>query len=188
MVVEKIFDTSSLKINYAEGPANGAPLVLLHGASARWQDLNLLITELERHWQVYACDLRGHGRSDRANSYRMVDVFPDVVAFIRKCICVPTILAGHSLGGQVSIVATAVIPDLIHSLILLEPPLYLGKESIKSNYVYDYFLGVYIYLTKQRTAREVFSDKGAGNLLQVDQPARVLESIPDFTRNGSAEN
>jgi hypothetical protein len=40
MLTEKTFDTGSLKINFAEGPANGMPLVLLHGGTARWQELN----------------------------------------------------------------------------------------------------------------------------------------------------
>lgn len=47
MLDEKRFDTGLLTINYAEGPVNGLPIVLLHGATARWQDLNPLITELE---------------------------------------------------------------------------------------------------------------------------------------------
>lgn len=265
MVVEKIFDTGSLKINFAEGPIHGAPLVLLHGATARWQDLNPLIAELERHWHVYACDLRGHGKSDRAGIYRAIDFFPDIAVFIQNCIGAPTVLAGHSLGGVVSIGAIAIVPDLVRSLILLDPPLYLREESIRSNYAYDYFTGVYSYLTKQRTAQEVFTNlfpgineedigkleaglrgtdpeflktvvddrimdgwdmeasvksiicptlmlhgevekgsvvrdsdveflrnhvsqaeemqiKGAGHLLQVDQPARVLESIAEFTQ------
>ena len=71
MLTEKRFDTGTLTINYAEGPMNGSPLVLLHGGTARWQELNPLITELEHHWHVYACDKRGHGKSDRAASYRV---------------------------------------------------------------------------------------------------------------------
>jgi pimeloyl-ACP methyl ester carboxylesterase len=158
MLTEKFFNAGSLKINYAEGPANGAPLVLLHGGTARWQELDPLITNLEGDWHVYACDLRGHGRSDRAESYRIVDFIPDIVAFIRDQIGAPTVLAGHSLGSLVSIGTATLIPDLIQNLILLDPPLYLREESIKSNYVYDYFRGVYAYLTKRRTAQEVLSE------------------------------
>lgn len=158
MLIEKFFDTGSLRMNYAEGPANGPALVLLHGATARWQELNPLIAGLERNWHVYACDLRGHGKSDRAVSYQVEDFIPDIVAFIRDHVGVPTVLAGHSLGGMVSIGTAASIPDLIRNLILLDPPLYLREESIKSNYVYDYFRGVYAFLTKQRTAWEIFSE------------------------------
>src|SRR5512140_1646619 len=99
MLTEKSFNTGSLTINYAEGPTNGEPLVLLHGGTTRWQELNPLISELENNWHVFACDLRGHGKSDRADSYRAIDFFPDTVTFIRNLIGFPTILVGHSAGA-----------------------------------------------------------------------------------------
>ena len=76
MLTENSFDTGTLTINYAEGSDNGHPFVFLHGATARWQELTPLYTELERHWHVYACDMRGHGKSGRADAYRAVDFFP----------------------------------------------------------------------------------------------------------------
>ncbi len=158
MLAEKRFDTGVLTINYAEGPVNGLPFVLLHGGTARWQELNPLITELEQHWHVYACDKRGHGKSDRAASYRVVDFFPDTVAFIRDRIGAPVVLLGHSGGAIVALGVAAQIPEPIRALILLDPPLFLREESIKSSYVYSYFLGVYHILTQQRTAHEVCSE------------------------------
>jgi pimeloyl-ACP methyl ester carboxylesterase len=158
MLTERYFDTGTLTINYAEGPANGSPLVLLHGGTARWQELNPLITELEQHWHVHACDQRGHGKSDRAASYRVVDFFPDTTAFIKDYIGAPTVLLGHSGGAIVALGVAAQIPELIRAVILLDPPLFLRELSIKSNWVYDYFLGSYNILTHQRTANEVFSE------------------------------
>ena len=158
MLDEKRFDTGLLTINYAEGPVNGLPFVLLHGGTARWQELNPLITELEQHWHVYACDKRGHGKSDRAASYRVVDFFPETVAFIRDHIGAPTVLLGHSGGAIVALGVAAQIPELIRALILLDPPLFLREESLKSSSPYDYFLGVYHILTKQRATRAVFSE------------------------------
>jgi pimeloyl-ACP methyl ester carboxylesterase len=83
MLTERQFDAGALTINYAEGAANGSPLISLHGGTARWQELNPLITELEHRWHVYACDQRGHGKSDRAAVYRVVDFFPDTTAGAR---------------------------------------------------------------------------------------------------------
>jgi pimeloyl-ACP methyl ester carboxylesterase len=158
MLTENSFDASTLTINYAEGSPNGAPFVLLHGATARWQELTPLIIELEHHWQVYACDKRGHGKSGRAASYRAVDFFPDTAAFIKHHIGTPTVLLGHSGGAIAALGAAAQIPELIRTVIVLDPPLYLRELSIKSNSAYDYFLGAYNILTRQRTAHEVFSE------------------------------
>jgi hypothetical protein len=33
---EATFDTGKVVLNYAEGPASGPPLVMLHGGSGRW--------------------------------------------------------------------------------------------------------------------------------------------------------
>jgi pimeloyl-ACP methyl ester carboxylesterase len=158
MLTEKRFDTGTLTINYAEGPANGSPLVLLHGGTARWQELNPLINVLEHHWHVYACDQRGHGKSDRAAAYRVVDFIPDTIAFIKDYIGAPTVLLGHSGGAIVTLGVAAQIPKLIQAIILLDPPIFLREESILSTPVYNYFLGAYHILRKERTAQEVLSE------------------------------
>jgi pimeloyl-ACP methyl ester carboxylesterase len=157
MLTEKKFDTGIITINYAEGSPNGAPLVLLHGATARWQELMPLITELEKDWHIYACDQRGHGKSSRGDSYRAVDIASDMAEFIKRNIGVPTVLLGHSGGAVASLGTAAQIPELIRALIVLDPPIFLREESIKSIPVYNYFLGVYHILTRQRTAQEVLS-------------------------------
>jgi pimeloyl-ACP methyl ester carboxylesterase len=184
MITEKRFDTGTLTINYAEGPTNGSPLVLLHGGTARWQELNPLITELEHHWHVYACDQRGHGKSDRATSYRAVDFFPDTTAFIKDHIGAPTVLLGHSGGAIVALGVASQIPELIRALILLDPPLYLRELSIKSNWIYGFFLGSYDILTQQRTAHEVFSelfpDIDEAGIQYLEEVIRLVD--PEFVR------
>jgi|SRR5664280_558843 len=82
MLTERSFDTGSLIINYAEGFPNGAPFAVLHGIPSRWQGMTRLITPLENEWHVFACDMRGHGKSGRAATYRAIDYFPDTAAFI----------------------------------------------------------------------------------------------------------
>jgi pimeloyl-ACP methyl ester carboxylesterase len=158
MLTEKSFDTGSLTINYAEGPENGEPLVLLHGGTARWQELTPLISELENNWHLFACDLRGHGKSGRATSYRAIDFFPDTIALIKNRIGSPTVLLGHSGGAIAALGTAAQIPELIRAAVVLDPPIFLRELSIKSNGVYGYFTGVYDILTRQRTTRAVFSE------------------------------
>src|SRR5947209_5865240 len=36
-ITEHEFDAGEVRLNYAEGPPNGPPLVLLHGLGRRWQ-------------------------------------------------------------------------------------------------------------------------------------------------------
>jgi pimeloyl-ACP methyl ester carboxylesterase len=87
-----------------------------------------------------------------------VDFFPDTTAFIKHHIGAPTVLLGHSAGAIVALGVASQTPELIQAVILLDPPLYLRELSIKSNWIYDFFLGSYDILTHQRTANEVFSE------------------------------
>jgi len=155
---EKTFDTGTIKINYAEGPSNGAPLVFLHGATARWQSYTSIFDKLEKDWHIYACDKRGHGKSSWGDSYTAVAIATDMSQFIKGNIGEPTVLIGHSGGAVASLVTAAQIPELIKSLIVIDPPIFLREESVKTIYAYNYFLNVYDITTHKRPAGEVISE------------------------------
>jgi pimeloyl-ACP methyl ester carboxylesterase len=123
MIEEHSFDTGTVRLNYAEGPASGPPLVLLHGGSARWQAALPLIPDLAAAWHVYAPDLRGHGGSSwTPGQYHVEDYAADVAAFLAGVVPAPAVLFGHSLGGQVAIMVAAHDAALVRALILADPP------------------------------------------------------------------
>lgn len=51
---ECIFDTGTVRINYAEVPSPTTPHVLLHGGNARWQSFESILPDLAAQWNVYA--------------------------------------------------------------------------------------------------------------------------------------
>ncbi len=153
MLTEKTFDIGAIKINYAEGPSNGAPFVLLHGATARWQELTHLLDGLEKDWHVYACDTRGHGKSGWGDTYTVTAVANDMAEFIKRNVGEPVVLLGHSAGPLRRWLFAAQIPEWIRSLIVLDPPLLLREQSARSENTNQYFLRVYELLTHQRTGR-----------------------------------
>lgn len=128
MSIEKIFDTGMIKINYAEGAPNGAPLVALRGATRPWQDLSLLINELEKDWHIFACDQRRHGKSDWGDLYSILEMTSDVTSFAKEIVDEPTKLIGHSGGTFISLVVASQIPELVKSLIVIDPPLFYMKK------------------------------------------------------------
>lgn len=124
MLTEHCFTTPVVTLNYAVGEASGSPLVLLHGGSARWQCALPIVPELSQQWQVYAPDLRGHGRSGRVpGSYRLTDYTADIVTFLQQVVKHPTVLFGHSLGGQIALLVAARYPELVRGLIIGDAPL-----------------------------------------------------------------
>ncbi|MGA7566468.1 MAG: alpha/beta hydrolase [Terriglobales bacterium] len=118
-LVEHTFHTGEVQLNYAEGPANGPPLVLLHGLGRRWQVFMPIIPALILRWHVFAPDLRGHGKSSRvARGYQGPHYSEDIACLLRERVSAPVILFGHSLGGMLAMWVASHHPELVHALIL----------------------------------------------------------------------
>ena len=118
-IVDKFFDAADTRVHYAEGPANGAPLVLLHGLGRRWQVFMPLIPALSLRWHVFAPDLRGHGKSGRVpRGYRGIDYAKDVTQFLRERVPETAVVFGHSLGGLLGMWIASHNPELVRALIL----------------------------------------------------------------------
>ena len=120
---EATFDTGKVVLNYAEGPASGSPLVMLHGGAGRWQLYSGMLAELSRRCHVYAPDLRGHGKSGWVPwGYTIRDYVEDMRAFLQE-VSGPAVLMGHSLGGIIAVATAKAYPNLIRALIVVDAPL-----------------------------------------------------------------
>jgi 3-oxoadipate enol-lactonase len=82
----------------------GRPVVLLHGLTcnaAYW----LRVVPLLEGLRVIALDFRGHGLSKHRDSYGYADYENDLLALIDELGHERVIVAGHSLGGYVALLA-----------------------------------------------------------------------------------
>jgi len=118
-IVEQTFDAGEVRLNYAEGPANGPPLVLLHGLGRRWQVFMPVIPALSLRWHIFVPDLRGHGKSGRvARGYRGTQYSEDIIHLLRERVSQPAVLFGHSLGGVLGMWVASHHPELVRALVL----------------------------------------------------------------------
>jgi len=116
---EKMFSGSEIPLNYAEGPANGPPLLLLHGLTRDWRSFSVLIPELSSRFQVFALDLRGHGQSGHvAGAYRISQFARDIIEFVNLQLPEGTAIFGHSLGAMAAMKVAASGECRVKALIL----------------------------------------------------------------------
>jgi pimeloyl-ACP methyl ester carboxylesterase len=145
-----------IEINYMHTNSSGRPIVLLHGATSAWQSFLPLIPMLTREFQVYAMDLRGHGRSSWVtDGYQLSEYAKDIHCFLGEKIMGPTVLYGHSLGALIAILVAAQSPERVHRLILGDPPFYHHNTSTRESVWYEPFVELHHVISAHHSAQEI---------------------------------
>lgn len=105
------------------GPVEGRPVLCLHGWSDNSGSFNRLIPLLPQDWRCVAVDMAGHGLS----SPRPAGVFYSFPAYVADVRRVAEALQwkrfsilGHSMGGNVAGMFSALFPDMVDALVLLD--------------------------------------------------------------------
>jgi pimeloyl-ACP methyl ester carboxylesterase len=127
---EQAFDTGEVHLNYATlGETSRPPLLLIPGQSESWWGYEDALPLLADHFNVYAVDLRGQGRSTRTpGRYTLDNMGNDLVRFIDGVIGRPTIVSGLSSGGVLSAWLSAYAkPGQVIACLYEDPPLFVSE-------------------------------------------------------------
>lgn len=106
-----------------QGPADGPPVVLVHGLGGQAEDWRNLAPFLRAAgYRVYMPDLFGYGRSEKPAdfSYSIPDEAAAVVGFMNEMGLKQVDLGGHSMGGWIAQKIAADHPDRIRKLMLFD--------------------------------------------------------------------
>lgn len=108
------------------GPADRPyDVIFLHANGFNAMTYRSILGPLSAGLRILAVDQRGHGASRLAarpegrRSWR--DFRDDLVALLDALHQPPVVLSGHSMGGTVSLLAAAVRPKAVSSLVLFDP-------------------------------------------------------------------
>lgn len=104
------------------GDGAGPPVVLVHGLGGSHLNWDLLAPLLTPHARVFALDLPGFGRSEPGG--RRASVPANVLVldrFLREVVGEPAVLVGNSMGGMISLFASARSPQRVRGTVLLDP-------------------------------------------------------------------
>src|SRR5262245_685796 len=143
-----------------DGPT--PPIVFLHGVTDSSDSYRTPMALLGGEFQMFAVDLRGHGRSGHASTYRIRDHADDLREFLTTVVRRPAVLAGHSLGALVAGLTAVVASGLVHGVLLEDPPFYTAQmPALKDTADHQGFLGLRELLRQRRTVDELAELVGA---------------------------
>lgn len=127
---EQLCDTGEVRINYAvAGTADKPALLLIPGQTESWWGYEAALPLLAEHFQAFAVDLRGQGRSTRTpGRYTLDNMGNDLVRFIDGAIGRPTYVSGLSSGGVLSAWLSAYArPGQVRAALWEDPPLFASE-------------------------------------------------------------
>ncbi len=106
-------------------PVRPVDALFLHANGFNAITYQTILAPLGLRAHVAALDMRGHGRSTATanpGQQRGWTVYrDDIIAAIEKLAPQGTVLAGHSMGGTVSLLTAGKRPDLVTGLVLVDP-------------------------------------------------------------------
>lgn len=115
---------------YLRRQGKGEPVVLLHGLGASSYSWRFALPELAKHYEVFAPDLPGFGRSDKPwdFDYSIHGLHTWVLSFMDRLGVGRARFAGNSMGGVLSLWTAMETPARVERMALLGTPAYLENR------------------------------------------------------------
>jgi pimeloyl-ACP methyl ester carboxylesterase len=129
---EQLVDLGEIRMNYATAGAPERPALLLVPAQTEsWWGYESVMSVLAEHFQVFAIDLRGQGRSSwTPGRYTLDNMGNDLVRFIDLVIGRPTIVSGNSSGGLLAAwLAAYAKPGQVQGALCEDPPFFASEAN-----------------------------------------------------------
>ena len=127
---EHLVDLGEVRLNYSTlGEPTRPALLLVPGQSESWWGYEHAMPLLAEHFQVYAVDLRGQGRSTwTPGRYTVDNIAGDLVRFIDLVVGRPVIVSGLSSGGVIAAWLSAYAkPGQVTASVWEDPPLFASE-------------------------------------------------------------
>jgi len=127
---EHVFDTGEVRINHVVvGERDKPALLLIPGQTESWWGYERALGLLGEHFQCFAVDLRGQGRSTRTpGRYTLDNMGNDLVRFIDGVIGRPAFVSGLSSGGVLSAWLSAyAMRGQVIGAVYEDPPLFSSE-------------------------------------------------------------
>jgi lipase len=149
---------------YRYGPDEPARLVALHGLTGHGKRWAPLFDEHLADVSALAPDLLGHGRSPATAPWSLEAHADAVAAVLDEIQTGPTVVVAHSFGGATALHLATRRPDLVKSLVLLDPAIGLDGDWMRQ-------------IAEQMVAYPDYTDRAEA---KSDKVAGAWSDVPDY--------
>ena len=121
--VKKVYlPKNDVTIAYKDMGSGSKTVIMIHGLGSYLRAWEKNIEEVSKSARVIAIDLPGYGKSSKDPHSGMRSYYAGVVnELVSELKLENVILAGHSMGGQISITASLLYPEMVKGMILVAP-------------------------------------------------------------------
>ncbi len=170
---------------FYEKSGTGKPLILLHGNGETHEIFNKAIKILSGYFTIYALDTRGHGNSDKVNTYHYSDMTEDVRCFIEKLELQKPILYGFSDGGIIGLFLAIKYPQLLSQLIVSGAN--IAPEGMRNGWLI--LFKIIYFFTKEPQIKMLLEepDITAEMLQKIEVPTAVFAGSRDMVKKEHTE-
>lgn len=117
------------------GPAQGHPVLCLHGWADNCGSFNPLIPLLPKEYRYVAIDLAGHGLSSHYPPgvfYTWLSYVVDVLRVAHSLRMTKFSIIGHSMGAHIAGLLSALYPEMVDALVLLDAKQFVVTDANKT--------------------------------------------------------
>lgn len=111
-----------MKLHYQllAAESDALPVLLIHGLFGNLDNLGVLARNLSQRHNVVKVDLRNHGLSPRSAEMTYLAMAQDLLTLFDDLQLAKVIIIGHSMGGKAAMALTAIAPERVDKLIVID--------------------------------------------------------------------
>ena len=98
----------------------GPPLFILHGLYGSSDNWISIARQIANQFTVYLPDARNHGQSPHETTQSFDDMASDLAELMNDLQIYQANIAGHSMGGKTAINFTALFPERVKKLMVID--------------------------------------------------------------------
>lgn len=108
------------QFHQAKQPINETALVFIHGLFGDMNNLGVIARAFSDNYPILRVDLRNHGQSFHSEEMNYELMAQDLHALVCQLGLKKLILIGHSMGGKTAMKFTALFPEFVEKLIVID--------------------------------------------------------------------